>query len=81
MTLAAVLDSPLATGGLSVINLHVTVFLARNLRTRVGRGSPLSHAGIALSGGGSTHSINRPCAVELTTRDAAVRLSPVHRFS
>jgi len=61
----AVLDSPLAPARLSVVNLHVTVFLASEFENAYCARISSPSRGIALSGG-STRSINKPCAIELT---------------
>ena len=61
----AVLDSPLAPARLSVVNLHVTVFFANEFENAYCARTSSPSRGIILSGG-STRSINKPCAIELT---------------
>jgi len=61
----AVLDSPLAPARLSVVNLQVTVFLANEFENAYCARISSPSCGIILSGG-STRSINNPCAIELT---------------
>lgn len=61
----AVLGSPLAPARLSVVNLHVTVFLASEFENAYCARISSPSRGIILNGG-STRSINKPCAIELT---------------
>ena len=61
----AVLGSPLAPARLSVVNLHVTVFLANEFENAYCARISSPSRGIVFSGG-STRSINKPCAIELT---------------
>ena len=61
----AVLASPLAPARLRVVNLHVTVFLANEFENAYCARISSPSRGIALSGG-STRSISKPCAIELT---------------
>jgi len=61
----AVLDSPLAPARLSVVNLQVTVFLASEFAKAYCARTSSPSRGIDLNGG-STRSINNPCAIELT---------------
>jgi hypothetical protein len=61
----AVLDSPLAPARLSVVNLHVTVFRANEFENAYCARISSPSRGITFNGG-STRSINNPCAIELT---------------
>lgn len=61
----AVLDSPLAPARLRVVNLHVTVFRVNEFEKAYCARISSPSRGIVLSGG-STRSINKPCAIELT---------------
>lgn len=55
----------MAPARLSVVNLHVTVFFANELENAYCARISSPSRGIALSGG-STRSISKPCAIELT---------------
>jgi hypothetical protein len=61
----AVLGSPFAPARLSVVNLHVTVFRANEFENAYCARISSPSRGIVLNGG-STRSINNPCAIELT---------------
>jgi hypothetical protein len=61
----AVLASPLDPARLSVVNLQVTVFLASEFEKAYCARTSSPSRGIDLNGG-STRSINNPCAIELT---------------
>lgn len=61
----AVLASPLAPARLSVVNLQVTVFLANAFENAYCARISSPSRGIVRSGG-STRSINSPCAIEFT---------------
>lgn len=61
----AVLASPLAPARLSVVNLHVTVFRANEFENAYCARISSPSRGIVFNGG-STRSINSPCAIELT---------------
>jgi len=61
----AVLGSPFAPARLSVVNLHVTIFLPNEFEIAYCARISSPSCGILLSGG-STRSISKPCAIELT---------------
>lgn len=61
----AVLGSPLAPARLRVVNLHVTVFRANEFENAYCARISSPSRGIIFNGG-STRSINNPCAIELT---------------